>query len=335
MSRYLITGGCGFIGSHLAEELLQAGHYVRIIDDLSTGKLENVPDDCDVIVGDIADTTLVKKCMPDVSGVYHLAAVSSVQKSNEDWLGTHRTNLTGTINILDAARPNKTPVVYASSAAVYGDNADMPLTERSALRPLTAYGADKMGSELHARVASFVHGVPTTGMRFFNVFGERQDPNSPYSGVISIFADQIIKQQAITIFGDGEQTRDFIYVKDVVRHLMAAMQTNNTSARTLNVCTGKEVSIRQMAKTLMSITGNTVDINHRAPRMGDIRTSLGSPRQSQNLLGIHAEAGFTSSLQKLIRYMSSSSQDKSKKYGEKTLEFCHIMPSHIALQNAN
>jgi len=335
MSRFLITGGCGFIGSHLAEALLDAGHSVRIIDNLSTGKLENVPDDCEVIVGDITDTALVQNCMQYVDGVYHLAAVSSVQMSNEDWLGTHRTNLTGTINILDAARPGKTPVVYASSAAVYGDNADMPLTERCALRPLTAYGADKMGSELHARVASFVHGVPTTGMRFFNVFGERQDPASPYSGVISIFANRITSQQDITIYGDGEQTRDFIYVKDVVSHLIASMQSNNTAARILNVCTGKAVSIKQMAKSLMLITGNRVDINYSAPRAGDIRTSLGSPEQAHNQLGIRARADFIKSLQQLIRYMRQSTPEKTASDSDKALELRHLIPSHIALQNAN
>lgn len=300
MAHYLITGGCGFIGSHLADALIKNGDQVRILDDLSTGKIHNVPKECEIIIGDVADADKIKSCMDNIDGIYHLAAISSVQKSNEDWLSTHHTNLTGTISIFDAARQHKTPIVYASSAAVYGDNADMPLTESSALRPLTAYGADKLGSELHARVASFVHKTPTTGMRFFNVYGERQDPLSPYSGVISIFARQILNNQDITIFGDGEQTRDFIYVKDVVRHLLRAMKTNDTSARIFNVCTGKVISINQMAKTLMSITDNHVNIHYATPRSGDIRTSLGSTEKAMKQLGVKIKSGFSQNLRKLV-----------------------------------
>ncbi len=152
-----------------------------------------------MIIGDVADGDLVKEAMVDMEGCFHLAAVASVQQSVEDWAGTHRSNLTGSINVFDAARAALTPVVYASSAAVYGDNADVPLKENSAVRPLSAYGADKLGSELHARVASLMYGVPTTGMRFFNVYGPRQDPSSPYSGVISIFCDRIQKGEEITV----------------------------------------------------------------------------------------------------------------------------------------
>ena len=197
MALYLITGGCGFIGSHLAEDLLAQGHSVRVIDNLSTGKISNlpasrVPTDCELVIGDITDKARLEQCFDGVDYCFHLAAIASVQLSNEDWAGTHQVNLTGSINVFDAARMRQVPVVYASSAAVYGDNAESPLTESAVLRPLTAYGADKLGSELHARVASFVHSVPTTGLRFFNVYGPRQDSSSPYSGVISIFAEKSI-----------------------------------------------------------------------------------------------------------------------------------------------
>lgn len=289
MATYLITGGCGFIGSHLAESLLKDNHKVRIIDNLSTGKKENVPKKCEIIVGDITDSHLVKQCEQGVDGIFHLAAVSSVQKSIENWRGTHEINQTGTINILDAARERRVPVVYASSAAVYGDNADMPLKEISSARPLTAYGADKMGSELHARVASLVFGVPTVGMRFFNVYGPRQDPSSPYSGVISIFIDRILEAKNVTIFGDGEQNRDFVYVTDVVRFLRSAMNNISSSPAVYNVCTGRAVSINQLAKTLMSITGNQISINYNPQRQGDIRVSIGDPSMSNKILGLSAK----------------------------------------------
>ena len=300
MSNYLITGGCGFIGSHLIESLLDDGHHVRILDNLSIGKLENIPSHCEVVIGDIVDSNLVKECVRGVNGIFHLAAISSVQDSIENWVRTHQVNLTGTVNVFDAARIKRTPVIYASSAAVYGDNADMPLKETSAARPLTAYGSDKFGSEQHARVASLVHGVPTSGMRFFNVYGPRQDPSSPYSGVISIFANRTLESNNLTIFGDGEQTRDFIYVKDVVRFLRAAMQKVNCNPSVFNVCTGKSVTINQLAKTLMTITGKQVSITRKSQRLGDIRVSIGDPSYAKQMLGITAMRPLNQGLRELI-----------------------------------
>src|SRR6185437_16521969 len=195
MALYLVTGGAGFIGSHLTDALLKRGDQVRVLDNLSTGKWENLDSKATLIVGDIADAGTVARAMDGVDGCFHLAAVASVELGNRDWLGTHRANLTGAITIFDAARrarPDRTvPVVYASSAAVYGDNPNLPLAETAQTRPMSAYGADKLGCELHGRVAAHVHGVRTVGCRFFNVYGPRQDPGSPYSGVISIFFNRI------------------------------------------------------------------------------------------------------------------------------------------------
>jgi UDP-glucose 4-epimerase len=247
MPLYLVTGGAGFIGSHLVDALLARGDRVRVLDDLSTGKRENLDPRAALMVGDVADAALVASAMDDVDGCFHLAAVASVERGNRDWLGTHRTNLTGAITIFDAARRAKStgpiPVVYASSAAVYGDTPDLPLAETAATRPLSAYGADKLGCELHGRVAHRVHGVRAIGCRFFNVYGPRQDPGSPYSGVISIFFDRIGRGQGVTIFGDGGQTRDFIYVADVVAALMAAMRRHDAQASAFNVCTGRTTSV--------------------------------------------------------------------------------------------
>ncbi len=302
MARFLITGGAGFIGSHLAKSLLADNHQVRVIDDLSTGKPERLPSEVELVIGDIRDGELIAKVMHDVDGCFHLAAVSSVQLSNEDWLGTHQTNLSGTINIFDAARPNRTPVVYASSAAVYGDNAEMPLKETSAVSPLTAYGADKLGSEQHARVAGLVHGVPTMGMRFFNVYGPEQDPSSPYSGVISIFVDRLLRGKAVSIYGDGDQTRDFIFVDDVVTALRKAMRAADCNARVMNVSTGSMVSIRQLVQSIMSIVGVRLPIEFHMPRKGDIRASVGDPTLAHRTIGFKAQCTLLEGLRALTIY---------------------------------
>ena len=302
MAKFLVTGGCGFIGSHLTEKLLNEGHEVVIIDNLSTGSIENIDNRSDLIVGDVLDANTVQTGFQGIDGCFHLAAIASVQKSNEDWAGTHAVNQTASINVFNAARIEKIPVVYASSAAVYGDNADLPLKEKSELRPLTAYGADKLGSELHARVASLTHGIPTTGMRFFNVYGPRQDPKSPYSGVISIFVDAITEQKEISIFGNGDQTRDFVYVKDVANALYKAMQATNSGAQVFNVCTGQSVSINQLAKTIMLLTGNDVAIARKKPRSGDIQTSLGDPQLAKEILNFHAKHNIHAGLKKLLEY---------------------------------
>ncbi|MGH7152360.1 MAG: NAD-dependent epimerase/dehydratase family protein, partial [Acetobacteraceae bacterium] len=186
MATWLVTGGAGFIGSHLCDALLRRGDAVRVLDDLSTGKRENLPAGAELMIGDIADPAAVERALAGVDGCFHLAAIASVARGIDDWLGTHCTNLTGTITVFDAVRRHPVPVIYASSAAVYGDCPAQPLTERAPTAPLSAYGADKLGCELHARVARQVHGITTVGLRFFNVYGPRQDPDSPYSGVISI-----------------------------------------------------------------------------------------------------------------------------------------------------
>jgi UDP-glucose 4-epimerase len=304
MAKWLVTGGCGFIGSHLVEALAARGDSVRVLDDLSTGKRDNIPQTVELIAGDVADARLVAEAAAGVDGIYHLAAIASVQRSSEDWLGTHRTNLTGTIAVLDAARRTAAraplPVVYASSAAVYGDNPAVPLRENAALQPLSAYGADKLGSELHARVAWSAHGIPTLGLRFFNVYGPRQDPSSPYSGVIAIFADRLMKDSGIRIFGDGAQSRDFIYVADVVAHLIAAMSNLRAEARVVNVCTGRATTILELAAIIARIAGREPRIEHAPARIGDIRTSIGDPAAAVALLGVRAAVTIADGLRRTL-----------------------------------
>ncbi len=294
MAHYLVTGGCGFIGSHLADLLLAGGHTVRVLDDLSTGKRENLSPQAELVLGDVADPEKVAQAMAGVDGCFHLAAVASVDRCNRDWLGTHRTNLTGTITIFDCARATAArpaiPVVYASSAAIYGDQPQTPQDERMGPQPLSAYGADKLGCELHARVATHVHGVPAVGMRFFNVYGKRQDPKSPYSGVISIFCDRLRQDLPITVYGDGQQVRDFVYVGDVVRALELAMAAHAKlpAGSVFNVCTGRSTSILLLADTIATLWGRKPNIVVAPPRAGDIRVSIGSAERAAAALGFQA-----------------------------------------------
>jgi UDP-glucose 4-epimerase len=316
MALFLVTGGGGFIGSHLAETLLAEGHSVRILDNFSTGKLENVPAAAEIVVGDVADPGVVARAMLDVDGCFHLAAIASVEKSNLDWFGTHRTNLSGTIAVLDAARPKDQgtgiPVVYASSAAVYGNNTSVPLCEVAEKKPLSAYGADKLGCEQHAYVASTIHRVPTCGLRFFNVYGPRQDPTSPYSGVISIFCDRIRAGQRVTIYGDGQQTRDFVYVVDVVRALLAAMSQASTQGRAYNVCTGRQTSVLELAYTIAEVLDVSIKPGFAGARSGDIRCSVGDPTQAWKELRFGAKFDLTAGLQLMLR--SSAGEPSTRGY---------------------
>jgi UDP-glucose 4-epimerase len=307
MTTWLVTGGAGFIGSHLCEALLARGDAVRVLDDLSTGRRENLPPNAMLIEGDVADPIAMRAALESVAGCFHLAAIASVERGVTDWLGTHRANLTGAITVFDAARTMRVPVVYASSAAVYGDAATVPIAEASERRPLSAYGADKLGCELHGRVASHVHGIPTVGLRFFNVYGPRQDPRSPYSGVISIFCEHIRRSAPIDIFGDGGQTRDFVYVADVVTALLAAMRLAPADAPVFNVCTGVATSVLDLARVIAELAGTRLDVHHRPPRVGEIRHSTGSPALSRNALGSPEPMDLRDGLAKVLDWLGDSS----------------------------
>jgi UDP-glucose 4-epimerase len=287
MASYLVTGGCGFIGSHLCKALWSRGDAVRVLDDLSTGSLGNVPSNVAFIRGDITDRRIVDQALSGVDGCFHLAAVASVELSNRDWVRTHRINLTGAVTVFDAASAaGLVPVVYASSAAVYGDCPSLPLRESSEKRPLSAYGADKLGCELHARVAGKVHRLPSVGLRLFNVYGPGQDPKSPYSGVISIFCERLRRGYPIEIFGDGRQTRDFIFVADVVTALLRAMETRPSGEPVFNICTGHATPVLELAQTIASLCDQDLSIQFRAAREGEIRHSYGDPTAAKQALGL-------------------------------------------------
>jgi UDP-glucose 4-epimerase len=263
-----------------------------------------------LIVGDIADPTTVFNAADGIAGCFHLAAIASVERGVNDWLGTHRANLTGTITIFDAIRRHgtKLPVVYASSAAVYGDCQTLPIQEAAERRPLSAYGADKLGCELHAITASHVHGIPTVGLRFFNVYGPRQDPKSPYSGVISIFCERILRDLPVGIYGDGGQTRDFVHVIDVVVALLAGMDLRLDAAAVLNVCTGQATSIAELARMIGELTGKHPSVKHLPPRSGEIRHSLGDQSAMRQALGVRKMVPLRDGLAATLAWLGATCQ---------------------------
>jgi UDP-glucose 4-epimerase len=321
MPSYLVTGGCGFIGAHLCRALLRDGHQVRALDDLSTGRRENLPAGVELVEGDITDPYCLEAGLAGVDGCFHLAAIASVAAGLEDPIGTNRVNLGGALALFDAisrlsggARP---AVVYASSAAVYGDASPLPLEETTPARPLSAYGADKYAMELHAGVATHLHGIRTVGLRFFNVYGPMQDPASPYSGVISIFCDRLRAGQPITIFGDGEQTRDFVAVADAVGALLAAMDRLPAGAPVFNVCTGTAITVRALAATIGGLCGAQPEIVSKPPREGEIRHSLGSPERARDVLGLQAPTALRDGLAPVLHWLDAGGFQKNSDFAAK------------------
>jgi UDP-glucose 4-epimerase len=304
MGKYLITGGCGFVGSHLADALLARGDEVVVLDNLSTGKRSNLAPEVRVIEGDVADPGAVAQAVVGCAGVFHLAGIASVAYCNEHWREGHQTNQTGTVTVFEAAaRAGRVPVVYTSSAAVYGDSGPGAVDEGRVPRPQTAYGVDKLGSELHGRIAMRVHGLPTVGLRPFNIYGPRQDPSSAYSGVISIFNSRLAQGLPVTVHGDGLQTRDFVFVGDVVRFLQAAMARAPLAAgEVFNICTGRTTTLLALIDTLARLHGRVPVVLHGDPRVGDIRESLGDPNRARTLLGVTAGVTLEDGLAALLRH---------------------------------
>jgi UDP-glucose 4-epimerase len=296
MKTYLVTGGCGFIGSHLCRALVSRGDAIRVLDDLSTGFAANLPASASLIEGDVADPTTVRRALAGTAGCFHLAAIASVELSRRDWLGTHRTNLGGAITVFDAAAAAAIPVVYASSAAVYGDCVRLPIDEGADKEPISAYGADKLGCELHARAGARTRRLSSVGLRLFNVYGPGQNPKSPYSGVISIFCDRIRHGQPIEFFGDGRQSRDFVFVGDVIAVMLGAMDAPPTGAPVFNVCTGRATSVRELAQLIGRLSGRVPEIRLRPGRDGEIEHSRGDPTAARRAFGLGEPTDLTTGL---------------------------------------
>ena len=292
--KFLVTGGAGFIGSHLVEALLAQGHQVKVFDNFSTGKKENLAPlqspSLEIISGDIADEAALQAACVGVEGIFHLAAVVSVQLSIEKPTECSRTNALGTMNVFEAARKAKVArLVYASSAAIYGDNANLPLSETEKPAPLSPYGMDKWYGENIAQLYFHLHGISSAGLRFFNVYGPRQDPKSPYSGVISIFLGAAQQDKELTIFGDGEQSRDFIYVKDIITAILLAMNSENKNAAVFNVASGTEITLNQLIETMNASLQKTIQKKYLPPRAGDIVKSAANISHIYSALGFRTQ----------------------------------------------
>jgi UDP-glucose 4-epimerase len=281
MAVALVTGGAGFIGSHLVASLLEDGYDVTVLDDLSTGRRENLSSAARLVVGSVLDNQTLHSLLEAADEIYHLAAIASVQRCSEYYAASHSVNAGAAVKILDFLKstPEKR-FVYASSAAVYGALEDMPATEYSSTRPLSVYGADKLTVEIHASAAFATYGIGSVGLRFFNVYGPRQDPSSPYSGVISQFAHRISRGQIVEVHGDGRQSRDFVYVDDVVRALRLAARASRGKASVYNVCTGRDVTVLELIEILGHVFSVIPATVFMPARLGDIRISAGSPERA-------------------------------------------------------
>jgi UDP-glucose 4-epimerase len=304
--RILVTGGAGFIGSHLVEALLEHGYSVRVLDDLSTGKLSNLPiDRCHLtlVVGDVADASTVARAMKDCTAVVHLAAVASVQASVDDPIATHQSNFIGTLNICEAMRQaGVRRVVYASSAAIYGNNGEgTAISEDTPKNPLTPYAADKLASEHFLDFYRRQHGLEPVILRFFNIYGPRQDPSSPYSGVISIFSERAQKKLPITVYGDGEQTRDFVYVDDLVKILVQAVTEAKPRMEPVNVGFNRSTSVNDLATMLSELLGWPLALTYDAPRSGDIRHSRAENSRLLAHFSLEKPTCFAEGLGQLLR----------------------------------
>ncbi|MDF2964909.1 MAG: UDP-glucose 4-epimerase [Rickettsiaceae bacterium] len=301
MSRYLITGGAGFIGSHLADLLTNNGHKVKVLDDLSTGDLSNISHNKEIefTQGSILNLDTLKDVCKGIDGIFHLAAVASVQKSIDMWHYCHQVNLTGTVNIFLQAAIQNIPVVYASSAAVYGPPNELPLSETSLLQPFSPYAVDKYACELQAKVFGSLKGLKSFGLRFFNVYGSRQNRNSDYSGVISIFKQLALENKELTIFGDGNQSRDFIHVSDVVEALYLAINAASKEAQVTNICTGNSYTINELTKIITKVL-NVKGVKYLPAQAGSIKESQGSPLLAKKLLKFEAKRGFEEALSEFL-----------------------------------
>lgn len=313
MKRYLVAGGAGFIGSHIAEALVRRGDRVRVIDDLSTGLLENLgalgsgePGSgapVEVVRGSIASAGACRTACDGVEGVFHEAAIVSVPRSFEDPVHCYEINVTGTLRLLEAARKSGVRrFVLASSSAAYGDSETLPKREDMAPDPLSPYASSKLAGEHLLRVWGRTHGMTTVALRYFNVFGPRQRDDSPYTGVIALFARAILEGRSATIQGDGEQTRDFNYVENVVDANLLALEKDLEPGAVINVGGGKRISILELYRAMAKIAGASAQVVHVERRAGDVRHSLASLDRARAILGYEPRVSFEDGLAKTLAW---------------------------------
>jgi UDP-glucose 4-epimerase len=298
----LVTGGAGFIGSHLVDRLVGDGARVRVLDDLSTGAAAYVPDGVELIDGDVADDAALAGAVDGVEVVYHQAALASVARSVQDPAAAINTNVGGTLTLLLAARDGGCRrVVFASSSSVYGDGAPLPQVETMAADPLSPYAVSKLAGEQLCRVFSSIYGLETVALRYFNVFGERQDPASDYAAVIPAFLDALRTGTRPTIYGDGEQSRDFVHVDNVVDANLSAASAPGVHGRVFNVASGKAVTLNQLLATMARLFGADVEPVYAPPRKGEARHTLADIGAAREALGYEVRVSLEEGLERMVR----------------------------------
>jgi nucleoside-diphosphate-sugar epimerase len=308
MSQYLVTGGAGFIGSHLSEELARRGHQVRVADSLVTGKrsnLDHVPS-VELLEGDLADLDFARRVVEGVDYVLHQAALPSVPRSVKDPITSNRANVDATLNVLVAARDaGVRRLVFAGSSSAYGNTITSPKHEDLPTSPLSPYALQKVVGEQYLQMFTSLYGLETVTIRYFNVFGPRQDPSSPYSGVISLFATALLDGRAPTIYGDGEQSRDFTYVANVVDGVLRACEATGASGRIINVAAGSSISLNALFEAMRRLIGASVKPVYAEPRAGDVRDSLADLRLAKDILGYKPVVPFEEGLRLTVEWYRS------------------------------
>jgi len=309
MANFLVTGGAGFIGSHLVEELVRRGERVRVVDNLMTGKRQNIVHvpSVEFVEGDLADLDVAQRAVMGIDYVLHQAAIPSVPRSVQDPVTSNRANIEASLNILVAARDaGVRRLVYAGSSSVYGNSPTLPKVETMATAPLSPYALQKLVAEQYCQMFTRLYGLETVTIRYFNVFGPRQDPSSPYSGVISLFISALCDGRRPTIFGDGEHTRDFTYVANVVDGVLRACTADSASGEVINVATGGRASLNTLFQTIRELVGAGVEPIYADPRPGDVRDSQADISKARRILGYQPIVSFQEGLARTVAWYRNS-----------------------------
>ena len=314
MSRYLVTGGAGFIGSHLVDRLVEAGETVRVVDDLSTGHRQNLIQHdvgaLEFIEADLAQPGVASRAVEGIDYVLHIAAIPSVPRSVKDPVTSHRANVDATLLLLEAARVAEVKrFVFASSSSVYGDSPTLPKHEKMPTNPLSPYALQKLIGEEYGQLFNSLYGLDTVALRFFNVFGPRQDPSSPYSGVISLFTAALSEGRQPTIHGDGRQTRDFTYVSDVASGVIDASTAAGVSGMVMNLAPGGQVSLNSLFEVLRDLIGVDLEPLYGPPRKGDVRDSQADNTLARQLLGFDPQVTVEEGLRRTVEWYRTTQSD--------------------------
>jgi len=310
MASYLVTGGAGFIGSHLTEELVRRRHSVRVVDNLITGKRRNLDrlSGVEFMEGDLADPAIAERAARDMEYVLHQAAIPSVPRSVKDPVASNRANIDASLNILVAARDARVRrLVYAGSSSAYGDTPTLPKREDMPTNPLSPYALQKLVAEMYCQMFTRLYGFETVTIRYFNVFGPRQDPGSPYSGVISLFSTALLGGRQPVIYGDGEQTRDFTYVANVVDGVLRACEAPEAAGEVINVAMGGRISLNELLRTMNRVVGTDLEALYREPRVGDVRDSQADITKARALLGYTPSVGLEEGLKRTLDWCRAES----------------------------